>query len=197
MSSYSALSPKMDSKKLAQLCRKLADNKKADDLLVLDVRAISSITDYFVIASGSSEPHLRAIAEEITDTLKEEHGVAPRATDGRLHTGWLVLDFFDVIVHVIAEERRARSIVLAFAGYVILGAAVGYLSLYLFPNHLIGAENLRVANLVITPLAVATVMALIGRSRERSEKHVVRLEQFAYAFAFAFPLAIVRYALAQ
>ena len=62
----------MDSKKLALLCRNLADNKKAEDLLVLDVRSISSITDYFVIASGSSEPHLRAIAEEITETLKDE-----------------------------------------------------------------------------------------------------------------------------
>lgn len=98
----------MDSKKLAQLCRKLADNKKADDLLVLDVRAISSITDYFVIASGSSEPHLRAIAAEITDTLKQDYGIAPRAMDGTLHTGWLVLDFFDVIVHVMRNEVRQR-----------------------------------------------------------------------------------------
>lgn len=98
----------MDSKKLAQLCRKLADNKKAEDLLVLDVRAISSITDYFVIASGSSEPHLRAIAEEITDTLKQDHGLAPRARDGTLQTGWLVLDFFDVIVHVMRADVRQR-----------------------------------------------------------------------------------------
>jgi ribosome-associated protein len=98
----------MDSKKLAQLCRKLADNKKAEDLLVLDVHAISSITDYFVIASGSSEPHLRAIAEEITDTLKQEHGLAPRARDGTLQTGWLVLDFFDVIVHVMRADVRLR-----------------------------------------------------------------------------------------
>ena len=98
----------MDSKKLALWCRNLADNKKAEDLLVLDVRSISSITDYFVIASGSSEPHLRAIAEEITDTLKEEHDVAPRAMDGTLQTGWLVLDFFDVIVHVMRNDVRRR-----------------------------------------------------------------------------------------
>ena len=98
----------MDSKKLALLCRNLADNKKAEDLLVLDVRSISSITDYFVIASGSSEPHLRAIAEEITETLKEDEGVIPRAMDGTLQTGWLVLDFFDVIVHVMRREVRER-----------------------------------------------------------------------------------------
>ena len=51
----------MDSKKLALLCRELADNKKAEDILVLDVRKLSSVTDYFVIASGTSQPHLRAI----------------------------------------------------------------------------------------------------------------------------------------
>ena len=98
----------MDSKKLAVLCRKLADDRKAEEILVLDVRSISSITDYFVIASGSSEPHLRAIAEEISDTLKEEHALAPRAMDGTLQTGWLVLDFFDVIVLVMRNDVRHR-----------------------------------------------------------------------------------------
>lgn len=98
----------MDSKKLALLCRELADNRKAEDIVVLDVHKISSITDYFVLASGSSEPHLRAIAEEITDTLKEEHGLSPSAKDGTLHTGWLVLDFFDVIVHVMRSDVRQR-----------------------------------------------------------------------------------------
>ena len=98
----------MDSKKLALLCRKLADDKKADDLLVLDVRSISSITDYFVLASGSSEPHLRAISEEIMGKLEEDHGVCPRARDGTLQTGWLVLDFFDVIVHVMRWDVRQR-----------------------------------------------------------------------------------------
>lgn len=98
----------MDSKKLAQLCRQLADNKKAEDLLVLEVKEISSITDYFVLASGSSEPHLRAISEEITNTLKEDYDITPRAVDGNLQTGWLVVDFFDVIVHVMRKDVRER-----------------------------------------------------------------------------------------
>jgi ribosome-associated protein len=55
--------PTMDSKKLALMCRELADNKKAEDITVLDVRELSSVTDYFVIASGTSEPHLRAIVD--------------------------------------------------------------------------------------------------------------------------------------
>ncbi len=96
----------MDSKKLALLCRELADKKKAENIVVLDVREISSITDYFVIASGTSEPHLRAISNEIVDSLRTEHGVRPRAIDGTLQTAWLVLDFFDVIVHVMKNDVR-------------------------------------------------------------------------------------------
>ena len=98
----------MDSKKLALLCRELADNKKADDIVVLDVREISSITDYFVIASGTSEPHLRAISDEIVDKLRDEYDVRPRAIDGNLQTAWLVLDYFDVIVHVMRADVRDR-----------------------------------------------------------------------------------------
>ncbi|HXT10878.1 MAG TPA: ribosome silencing factor [Candidatus Angelobacter sp.] len=98
----------MDSKKLALLCREYADNRKAEDIVVLDVRELSSVTDYFVIASGTSEPHLRAIVEEITDTLRQEHDLRPRAVDGTLHTAWVVLDFFDVIVHVMRKDVRER-----------------------------------------------------------------------------------------
>lgn len=98
----------MDSKKLAMLCRELADNKKAENLVVLDVRELSSVTDYFVIASGTSEPHLRAIVDEIRDTLRADHDLRPRAVDGTLHTAWIVLDYFDVIVHVMRQDVRER-----------------------------------------------------------------------------------------
>jgi ribosome-associated protein len=98
--------PVMDSKKLAMLCRELADNRKAEDILILDVHEISSITDYFVIASGTSEPHLRAISDELHDKLRDEHQVRPRAVDGTLQAGWLVLDFFDVIVHLMRVDVR-------------------------------------------------------------------------------------------
>src|SRR5215510_7802258 len=98
----------MDSRKLALLCRELADNKKAEDIVVLDVRELSSVTDYFVIASGTSEPHLRAIVDEIRDRLREEENVRPRAVDGTFHAAWVVLDFFDVIVHVMRQDVRER-----------------------------------------------------------------------------------------
>jgi ribosome-associated protein len=98
----------MDSKKLALLCRELAENRKAENVVILDVRKISSVTDYFVIASGTSEPHLRAIASEITDKLRDEYGLRPRAIDGDLRAAWQALDYFDVIVHVMKTDAREK-----------------------------------------------------------------------------------------
>jgi len=96
----------MDSRKLARLCREFADNKKAENIVILDVRLLSSVTDYFVIASGTSEPHLRAIVDEITDRLRDDHGLRPVRRDGTVHGAWVVLDFFDVIVHVMRQDAR-------------------------------------------------------------------------------------------
>jgi ribosome-associated protein len=98
----------MDSKKLALLCRDLAENRKAENVVILDVHALSSVTDFFVVASGTSEPHLRAITDEITDKLRDDHNLRPRAIDGTLQTAWVVLDYFDVIVHVMRPEARER-----------------------------------------------------------------------------------------
>ena len=98
----------MDSKKVAQFCWEYADNKKAENIVVLDVRELSSVTDYFVICSGTSEPHLRAISDEITNKLRDEHKLRPRAIDGTLQTAWVVLDYFDVIVHVMKNDVREK-----------------------------------------------------------------------------------------
>jgi ribosome-associated protein len=98
----------MDSKKLAQLCWKYADNKKAEDIVILDVRELSSVADYFVICSGTSEPHLRAISDEILTKLRDEQMLRPRAIDGTLQTAWIVLDYFDVIMHVMKAEIREK-----------------------------------------------------------------------------------------
>jgi ribosome-associated protein len=98
----------MDSKKLAGLCRDFAENKKAENIVILDVRDLSSVTDYFVIASGTSEPHLRAIVEGITDGLREQYDLRPLRKDGSMQGAWVVLDFFDVIVHVMRADARER-----------------------------------------------------------------------------------------
>ena len=98
----------MESKKLALLCRKLAENKKAENVVILDVRKLSSVTDYFVIASGGSEPHLRAIVNEMTGTLWDDFQVRPRRVEGGPAAAWQVLDFFDVIVHIMRDEVREK-----------------------------------------------------------------------------------------
>jgi hypothetical protein len=75
----------MDSRKLALLCREFADNKKAENIVILDVHKISSVTDFFVIASGTSEPHLRAIVEEIS--IPEIHELDGHGKFLRAHGG--------------------------------------------------------------------------------------------------------------
>jgi len=98
----------MDSRKLAQRCRELADNKKAENLVVLDVRKVSSVTDFYVLATATSDPHVRAIVDEITEKLRGEDGLRPNATDGGAQTGWVVLDFVDVMVHVMRVDVREK-----------------------------------------------------------------------------------------
>ncbi len=98
----------MDSRKLAQRCRELADDRKAEDIVVLDVRKLSSVTDYFVVASALSDPHLRAIVEEVEIRLKREEGLRASAVDGTTAAGWVVLDYFDVMVHVMRRDIRDR-----------------------------------------------------------------------------------------
>lgn len=98
----------MDSRKLAQRCRELADDRKAEDIIVLDVRKVSSVTDYCVIVSALSDPHIRAVADEVDERLKEEAGLRAEAVDGTATTGWIVLDYFDVMVHVMRKDLRKR-----------------------------------------------------------------------------------------
>lgn len=96
----------MDSRILARLCRDFAENKKAENVVVLDVRKLTQMTDYFVFATGSSVPHVRAIVDEITEKLRDVHHTRARAVDGVISSSWIVIDYSDVIVHVMREETR-------------------------------------------------------------------------------------------
>jgi ribosome-associated protein len=88
------------------LCRAL-DDKKAGDLCVLDVSGLSSITDYLIIATGTSEPHLRALRVEL-EKLLDAAKVRILGMDTEQGSGWLVVDAFDVMVHIFTEEMRAH-----------------------------------------------------------------------------------------
>ena len=96
---------KLDARQLAKLCRSIALDKKAADPLLLDVRKISSVADYFLIVSGNSEPHLKAIADEIARRLRDA-GVRARHHDGHPQSRWVVLDYGDVMIHIFHPERR-------------------------------------------------------------------------------------------
>ncbi len=91
---------------LAEEVARVADRKQADDIVILDLRGISSIADFFVICSGTSKPHLRAIRDEIKEQLRLSHERSPRGVDGKTDSQWTVLDYGDVIVHVFHPERR-------------------------------------------------------------------------------------------
>ena len=73
---------------------------------MLDLRGISTLTDFFVICSGTSEPHLKAIAGEIETKLREDYDTRPAAVDGFPASQWIVLDYLQVIVHVLHREKR-------------------------------------------------------------------------------------------
>ena len=74
--------------------------------MVLDLQGISTFTDFFVICSGTSEPHLKAIAGEIEDSLKTEDGIRAVSVEGFPASRWIVLDYMQVIVHVFHREKR-------------------------------------------------------------------------------------------
>jgi ribosome-associated protein len=91
---------------LARLCAAIAADKKAEDIVAIDLRAISTFTDFFVICSGTSEPHLKAIVSEIEERLQKEHGVTPMAVDGFPTSQWIVADYTDVVVHMFHQDKR-------------------------------------------------------------------------------------------
>jgi ribosome-associated protein len=95
------------SQTLAKLCRDIALDKKAEDPLILDVSAVSSVADCFVICTGTSETHLKAIANEVERQLRER-GYRMRRQDGHAASRWLVLDYGSVLVHIFHPEMRQR-----------------------------------------------------------------------------------------
>jgi ribosome-associated protein len=91
---------------LALICKAL-DEKKADDLRVLDVSQQSSITDFLILATGNSEPHLRALRVELEKVI-DATGTKILGMDKGLESGWLVVDAFDIMIHVFTPENRKK-----------------------------------------------------------------------------------------
>ena len=95
----------MESKDLALKCAKILSDKIAQSLSVLYVSEVTSLADYFVIATGNSSTHVKALADEVEFKLKQEE-IFPDHIEGHGTNLWIVLDYGSVVVHVFSEEAR-------------------------------------------------------------------------------------------
>jgi ribosome-associated protein len=92
---------------IARLAVAAAADKKSENIVLLDLRKLSSVTDYFVICSGAVDRQLEAIAENIVDVLKSKHNISARHVEGNGETGWILIDYVDVVVHIFTPSLRS------------------------------------------------------------------------------------------
>lgn len=90
----------------ARLAAEVCLDSKANDVVLLDLRGVTDMTDYFVIASGTSDTHVRSVAEHVIERLRQK-GVRVQAADGLTNGRWVVLDFVDFVVHVFHPVLRS------------------------------------------------------------------------------------------
>jgi ribosome-associated protein len=90
---------------VAEIARYAAD-KKAIDVVELDLRGVLGYTDYFLVCSGNTGRQAKAIHDGIIEGLKHEHGTIPRRVEGSAQAGWILMDYLDVVVHIFTPETR-------------------------------------------------------------------------------------------
>lgn len=95
----------MDTKAKAMLTGRFADEKKALDVAVIELQGLTDIADYFVIASGTSDRHVRTIAEHVEKSMKDA-GIRPYSVEGYQQGRWVIIDYRNVIVHIFLEQLR-------------------------------------------------------------------------------------------
>ena len=97
------MTPSID---LAKACAQAAYNIQAEDIKVIDLRGISNLTDFLVICSGTSMPHLKAIMRDIELEIIDKREERPHYSEGKADSRWVVLDYIDVMIHIMHEEMR-------------------------------------------------------------------------------------------
>jgi ribosome-associated protein len=90
---------------VAEIARQAAD-KKAIDVVELDLRGVLGYTDYFLICSGNTTRQTKAIHDGILEALKHEHGTSPRRVEGASRADWILMDYLDVVVHIFTPQAR-------------------------------------------------------------------------------------------
>ena len=106
MTSHPSTDTELSPPQLAELIAGYASDKKAIDLVELDLRGILGYTDYFVIASGNTDRQAKAIHDGILEGLKKEHALIPRRVEGIREARWILMDYFDVVVHIFTPDTR-------------------------------------------------------------------------------------------
>ena len=107
----------MDSETLARLAAEASDDRKAVDIRLIRVDEVSSLTDWFVISSGLSDVQVRAIARSVEDQIEEATGRLPLRREGQKEGKWMLLDYGEVIVHVLTPSERSYYDLEAFWGH--------------------------------------------------------------------------------
>ncbi|MBN8594994.1 MAG: ribosome silencing factor [Anaerolineae bacterium] len=96
----------LDSLEFAQHIVNVLNDKKATDILLLDLRPDAILADFFVIATGTSDRQLRALADYVREGTKEHYNKLPLSVEGTSDSGWVLMDYGDVIVHLFIEAKR-------------------------------------------------------------------------------------------
>jgi len=99
---------RIQSESLARRLAALADSKKAEDIVVLDMRDLVAYTDFLAICTARNERQVRAIVDEVRVGIKRELGMLPGGADGGEEAGWSILDYLDCVLHVFTGEARDR-----------------------------------------------------------------------------------------
>jgi len=94
------------SREVARAAARAAADKQAERVVVLDVHELIVITDFFVICSATSERQLKTVIEAVEDTVRQDLDVRPVRREGEQGSGWWLLDYVDVVIHVFGEEQR-------------------------------------------------------------------------------------------
>jgi ribosome-associated protein len=90
----------------ARLIAGLAQEKLAEDIVILDLRPVCTYTDFFVLCTGRNPRQTSAILDEVRGRLKREHGLLPRSVEGAAQGNWVLADYLDVVLHVFTPETR-------------------------------------------------------------------------------------------
>ena len=96
----------MNPDQLAETIAAQAADKKAIDVVELDVRGVVGYTDFFLVCSGNTSRQVKAIHDAVHQALKDENGILPRRVEGQTEATWILMDYLDVVVHIFLPEAR-------------------------------------------------------------------------------------------